>query len=152
MSVWSETVKIDAPIDVVFKTISTPELFKEAVPEITKVEFLSEQHFGVGTRFKETRLMKKREASTVLEVTEQENNSHIRMVSVAGGTTWDSTFSTEAEEDGVQLRLVMTAVPGNFLARITVRMIKGMLEKALKRDMEAVKAYCERLSSAASSV
>ncbi|GAB5418091.1 MAG: hypothetical protein Crog4KO_31710 [Crocinitomicaceae bacterium] len=146
MSVWSETIIIDAPIDRVFKTISTPDLFKEAIPEITAVEFLSEQHSGIGTKFKETRLMKKREASTVLEIMGQETNSYVRMVSKAGGTTWDSTFSTKAEEEGVQLRLVMTATPHNFLARITVRMIRGMLEKALSRDMLAVKEYCELMN------
>ena len=115
----------------------------EAVPHIKSVEFLSEKHSCPGTRFKETRLMGKREASTVLEITDQEKNSHIRMVSKAGGTTWDSTFSTESEVDGVQLRLVMTAIPTNFLARITNRMIKGMLERALKKDMLAIKEYCE---------
>ncbi len=143
MSVWSETVMIDAPIDLVFETISTPEKFMEAVPHIKSIEFLTKQRSGPGTRFKETRLMGKREASTVLQIMDQEKNSHIRMVSKAGGTTWDSTFSTEAEEDGVQLRLVMTAVPSNFLARMSIRMIKGMLEKSLKKDMLAVKEYCE---------
>jgi len=143
MSVWSETIMIDAPIDLVFETISTPEKFMEAVPHITSIEFLSEQRTGPGTRFKETRLMGKREASTVLEIAEEEKNSLIRMVSKAGGTTWDSTFSTESEKNGVQLRLVMTAIPSNFMARIMNRMIKGMLEKALKKDMLAIKEYCE---------
>lgn len=146
MSVWSETIIINAPIDLVFKTISTPEKFKEAVPKIVAVEFLSEQQSGVGTRFKETRVMNKREVSTVLEITEEETNSLIRMVSKAGGTTWDSTFSTETEKDGVQLRLVMTATPHNFLSRMTVGMIKKMLEKALKQDLLSIKEYCERMS------
>jgi uncharacterized membrane protein len=143
MSVWSETVMIDAPIELVFQTISTPEKFMEAVPHIKSVELLTEERSGPGTKFKETRLMGKRKASTVLEIAEEEKNSHIRMISKAGGATWDSTFSTEAEEDGVQLRLVMTAVPTNFLARISIRMIKGMIAKALKNDMLAIKEYCE---------
>lgn len=143
MSVWSETVMIDAPIDLVFETISTPEKFMEAVPHIISITFLSEQRTGAGTRFKETRMMGKREASTVLEIVEEQQNSHIRMISKAGGATWDSTFSTESEKEGVQLRLVMTAVPTNFLARMSIRMIKGMLEKALKKDLLAIKEYCE---------
>ncbi|MCR9172563.1 MAG: SRPBCC family protein [bacterium] len=143
MSVWSETILIDAPIDLVFETISSPEKFMEAVPQITSIEFLSEQRSGPGTQFKETRVMGKRKASTVLKVVDQERNSHIRMISNAGGTSWDSTFSTKAEKDGVQLRFVMTAVPSNFLARMSVRMIKGMISKALRNDMLAVKEYCE---------
>jgi len=145
MRIWSETVMINAPIDRVFETISTPEHFKKAVPQIIDIEFLSDQHTGIGTKFKETRLMNKRAVSTVLEIVSQETNAHIRMVSKAGGTIWDSTFSTEAEANGVQLRLVMTALPQNFLAKMTLGMLKKMLEKALKRDLEAVKAYCEHI-------
>lgn len=143
MSVWSETIQIDAPVEFVFNTISTPEVFMEAVPQITAVEFLSETRTGVGTRFKETRLMKKREASTELEITEQEENALIRMVSEAGGTTWDSIFTTEELEGKTHLTLVMTATPHNFLSRLTVKLIKKMLQKTLKKDMEAIKSYCE---------
>jgi len=143
MSVWSKTVMIDAPIDKVFEAVSTPEIFHKAVPQIIDIEYLTEQKTGIGTKFKETRIMNKRKASTVLEIVDQEKNSHIRMISNAAGTEWDSTFSTEEEEDGVQLRLVMTAVPNNFLARLTLKMMKGMVSTALEKDMDAIKNYCE---------
>lgn len=146
MSAWSKTVMIDAPIDMVFEVISNPELFKKAVPQIVDIEYLSEKRSGVGTRFRETRIMNKRKASTVLEIVDEGKNSHIQMVSEAGGTEWDSTFSTEEEEDGVELRLVMTAVPKNFLARMSVGMMRTMVGKALEKDMEAIKNYCEENS------
>jgi len=44
--------------------------FRKAVPGITSVEFLSETRSGVGTRFRETRVMNGREATVELEVTE----------------------------------------------------------------------------------
>jgi hypothetical protein len=56
---------------------------------------------------------------------------------------WDSTFSTEQEKDGVQLRLVMTASPKHFLAKMALGMMTKMVSKALEKDLEAVKRFCE---------
>jgi ribosome-associated toxin RatA of RatAB toxin-antitoxin module len=63
MSFSSVTRTIDAPIDVVFATVSDINNFSKAVPHITKVEFLSEQKTGVGARFEETREMHVRTGS-----------------------------------------------------------------------------------------
>ncbi|MDV6028883.1 MAG: SRPBCC family protein [Phycisphaera sp. RhM] len=64
------TRTIQAPLTVVFQTVSDVRNFRKAVPHITDVEFLSEQQHRVGTRFRETRLMKDREQSVELEVAE----------------------------------------------------------------------------------
>ena len=61
---------IDAPIEVVFNTIADINQFSQAVPRIVKVKIVSDVKSGVGTRFRETRVMKGREATTELEVTE----------------------------------------------------------------------------------
>ena len=50
------------------------------------------------TRFRETRVMKGREASTVLEVTEYESPRRIRLVSDEGGTIWDTVFTVAVKE------------------------------------------------------
>ena len=103
---------IDAPIEKVFDTVAHIENFSKAVPDIIKVEFLSDRHSGVGARFRETRRMGKREASTELEVTEFVQNDHIRFVSDAGGIIWDTVFTTTpASGGGVQLNMVMNAEP-----------------------------------------
>ena len=54
--------------------------------------FLSEVRTGVGTRFRETRLMHGKERSTELEVTEYVENERVRMVADTDGTVWDSVF------------------------------------------------------------
>lgn len=144
MKTFTTSVIINAPIEEVFKTISTPETFKESVPHILSVEFLSEQHSGIGTRFKETRMMGKREASTVLEISELVTNSSIRMVSKAGGSTWDSEFTVSEEPEGIRLQLEMKAIPHNLFARMMNSMIAKMLNKAIAEDLEHVKAYCEK--------
>ena len=64
MAQYAATRTIDAPPDRVFRTVAHIDHFREAVPHITNVEYLSETQTGVGTRFRETRVMRGREAST----------------------------------------------------------------------------------------
>ena len=139
------TRTIDAPVSAVFDIIADPVNYTKAVPQITKVEFLTEQNSGVGTRFRETREMRGREAATELEVTEYVKGERVRMVSDAGGTIWDSIFTVTPAEDGrgTKLDLVMEARPHRLLARLIVPISKGIVAKAIAGDMDAVKAYLE---------
>lgn len=137
------TRSINAPVSRVFQTLSRVEEFSQAVPGITNIEFLSEQHYGVGTRFKETRLMNGKEATTELEVRELVENERIRMVSDAGGTIWDTVFTVSTEDQETLMTMKMDARPYNALAKLFVPMILSMVAEAVNDDMDAVKKYCE---------
>ncbi len=137
--------KIKAPIGIVFKTLATIEEFSKAVPGIVDVEFLSETHYGVGTRFRETRMMNGKEAKASLEVTELVENEHLRIVSDEGGTIWDTIFGVKQQEDGiVEMTLQMDARPHNFFAKILTPMIINMVGSFVEKDMDSVKQYCEK--------
>ncbi len=136
--------RIDAPVDVVFRTVAHVERFSQAVPHILRVEFLSEVKSGVGARFRETRMMMGREASTELEVTEYVENERVRIVSEAGGALWDSVFTVARDGEETELKLVMDARPQSMRARMTLPLIIGTVRKAIEQDMDAVKAFCER--------
>jgi carbon monoxide dehydrogenase subunit G len=144
MSTTTVVRSIDAPIALVFKTVAEIENFRQAVPHITKVEFLSEQKVGVGARFRETRLMKGREASSELEVTSYVQDEHIRLVSDQGGTLWDTVFTVVELGGQVELKMVMEARAYKLAAKLFNPLIKGMIRKAIEQDMDAVKAHCER--------
>ena len=143
MAQYVATRTIAAPVDRVFATVAHIDRFQEAVPHITNVEFLTETRSGVGTRFRETRLMRGREASTELEVTEYVQDERVRLVSDGGGTVWDTVFTVQASGSGTELSMVMDARPYKLTARVVNPMISRMLTKALETDMDAVKAYCE---------
>ncbi len=134
---------IKASTATVFDTVAHIENFSKAMPHITKIEILSDVQKGQGTRFRETRLINGREASTELEVTEYAENERVRIVSDAGGTIWDTVF-TVAEADGAtDLTMVMEAKPYKVMSKLINPMIKGMVYKAIEKDMDAVKVYCE---------
>ncbi|MBO6585624.1 MAG: SRPBCC family protein [Gracilimonas sp.] len=143
MSTITVTKRIHAPKELVFKTVSDIKNFSKAVPDITNVEFLTEQDYGVGTKFRETRDMNGRKASTELEVTELVENAHIRIVSDTMGTIWDSLFTVEKKEDGTELTLIMDTKAYKLMSKIINPFMKGMMKKALEKDMDAVKNYCE---------
>lgn len=141
---------ISAPVADVFETVANIKSFSKAVPHITDVEFLTEQRSGVGTRFAETRVMRGRQATSILEVTEYVENERIRLVSDEGGTIWDTVFtvtaadSAEAQDGGTtQLHMVMDARPYKLSAKLFNPLMKGIIRKAIEGDMDAVKAYCE---------
>lgn len=134
---------IAAPLDLVFQTISDVRNFRDAVPHITRVEFLSDQQVGAGTRFRETRSTNGREQTVELEVAEYTENDRVRMISDAGGTIWDTLFTVSKETDKVSLEMQMDIKPHTLFARIVTPLIRGMVVKAVESDMDSVKLFCE---------
>jgi uncharacterized protein YndB with AHSA1/START domain len=142
----SMTRTIAAPPEHVFRTISDIREYRKVQPTIVDVEFLTPTHSGVGTRFRETRMMGKRRVSTVLEVAEYSPPTRVRMLSEAGGVLWDTIFTVapHANPGTTELTMVMEATPRNLLARLMMPMLKGMVTKAVAADLDVVKLGCER--------
>lgn len=142
------TRTITAPVDVVFRTIADIREFSKVIPEITNVEFLSAQQIGVGTRFRETRLMKGREMHTVLDVTEYVENDRIRMVADSHGTVWDTLFTvTSDQENSTTLQMVMNANSYKLFSRLMNWLMKGLIAKLVANDLDRVKTFCENPSA-----
>ena len=138
------TRRIKAPIERVFEGVAHIENFQKAVPDIVRVEFVSESRTGVGTRFRETRRMGSKEVTVELEVTDYVANESVRIVSDAGGTIWDTTFRVSSKGDGeVELAMEMEDKAYKLLARIFNPRIRPMVRKGVESDLDAVKAFCE---------
>lgn len=149
MSTTEVTVHVAAPVDDVFDCVAHIDNFSQVVDDIVDVEFLSEHKRGLGARFKETRKMGKKSATTTLKVTEYVENDRVRLVSDEGGTIWDTLFSVADDDGHTQLTVVMMARPYKTLARLMTPMIRGMIQKAITDDMHAVKAFCEARATSA---
>lgn len=135
---------INAPKSVVFETVSDIRNFSKAIPDIVDVAFLTDQKSGAGTRFIETRDFKGREVSTELEVTEYVKDAKVRIVSDSQGTVWDSVFIVQSREGKSELTLEMVAKPYTISARLMNLFLKRFIKKALSKDMDSVKEYCEQ--------
>ena len=140
---YSVSRSINAPIELVFSRISDVRKFSEVSEDILEIEFLSETTSGVGTRFRETRNMNGRTATTELELTEFVENERVRFVSDSGNTIWDTVMAVTADGEVTKLEMNMDARPYKFLARIMNVVIKPMVTKAVTKDMDGLKTWCE---------
>lgn len=135
---------IAAPADQVFAAVADVRQFSRAVENIERVEFVSDTRTGPGTRFRETRRLRGREATVELEITEFAPPERVRFLSEAGGVKWDTVFTVARARGGnTRLTMVMEATPLTLPARLMVPLMKGMVRKAIAADMDAVRAYCE---------
>ena len=134
---------IAAPLELVFTTVADITQFRQAIPHIVNVEFLSATRSGVGTRFRETRLMNGKEMPTELEVTEYVKNDRIRLVADSHGTIWDTLFTVRSDQGRTELTMVMEAKGYKLLAKIMNLLICRLVAKAVEQDMDSVKTFCE---------
>ena len=139
----SVTREIAAPVDVVFDAITNIERLPETNPDVVRVEFLGEQRSGVGTRFRETRAMGKKQMDTDLEIVELVPGEHARMVTDSHGTIWDTTFYTRPSAAGTELEIRMDARPHKLLTKILTPVMKGVFRKGMEKHSGNFATYCE---------
>ena len=104
---------------------------------------LSVRRSGVGTHFRETRLTNGKEPTTELEVTEYVENDRARMVANSHGTVWDTIFGVASENGNTISTMTMDAKAYKLLPRLVNPLVKGMIKKAVERDLDLVNSYCE---------
>ncbi len=136
---------VEAPPEEVFEVLAHIENFQHAVDDIVNVKILTETQRGLGTVFEETRKMGGREAKTEMEVVEYAPPTRLRIVSRPDvmGTTWDSLFTITPDGPHSRLVLEMEATAEKFLPRIMNSLFAVMIRKAVTKDMESLKRYCE---------
>ena len=144
MTKISITRIINAPLEEIFKAVSDVQAMPDVVPDVTKTEFISEIKTGVGTQFRETRKMGRKDSITELEITEYVKNEHVRMVADSHGTVWDSVFTVKVVPGRSELTLMMDAKGSWFLPRLMNFLMQRLYKKGLEKHMTAVKTYCEK--------
>ena len=98
---------------------------------------------GLGTRFRQSRVMNGRETTMDFAVTEYVENERIRIVNETHGTEWDSLFTFAAAPGATTLQLVMDARASRPLTRLLLPLVCLLVRKAVAKDIDAVKAWCE---------
>lgn len=128
-----------------FPVVADIREYSKVQPQIVDVQFLTPKQGGVGTRFRETRMMGGRRVSTELEVTEHVENQRVRLVAESGGTVWDTVFDLRPAGAGrTELTMVIDARAQNLLARLAAPLLMGMVRKGVQADIDRVKDHCEK--------
>lgn len=145
------SLMVDASLGTVFRAVSDLDHFSKAVPQIDRIEIVSDSTAGVGTRFRETRLVGGRETASELEVAELVENERVRYVSDTFGTRWTSTFTVAPAGDRTSLTMAIEGRPYRLLSRLATPLMRFLTARGVAADMKGIKRYAEGLERSAAS-
>jgi carbon monoxide dehydrogenase subunit G len=153
MPAVSVNCHIDAPVERVFALASDFPNLAETVEGITKIEMLTDGPMGIGTRYRETRIMFKRECTEEMEITEFRPNEGYVLIADSHGCIYRSEFTFLPEDGGTKITMAFDAQAHGFLAKLMLplsKLMMGTMVKCVQRDLDCLKARAEREATAAS--
>ncbi len=138
--------RVEAPIDRVFDVFSDIPRAHEMVDQIVRIEMLTDGPVGVGTRWRETRMVFKHEATEVMEVTAFEPRRSYTVGCRSCGCEYESTWRFEPEGDATLVEFEMAYRPVTVLAKLMSplgRLMAPMMKKCFEKDFQALKTVAE---------
>lgn len=142
--IYSE--RFNAPISVVFEAFSDFSGAADRIEGIVAVEMLTDGPVGLGTRFKETRIIFGREATEEMEVTEFGMNEKLTVSANSCGSHFKTMFRFQAAGDQTDVNVEMHIQPLTWLAKLMWPigfLMKGTMTKMIIADFDQTKAWCE---------
>jgi hypothetical protein len=146
------TRRVEAPPATVFALFSDFENAAGRVTAIKKIELLTPGPVGVGTRFRETRVVFGREATEEMEVTAFEPGRHYALTARSCGAEYRSGLHFRPDGSGTVVEASFEARPLTLLARLLsplTALMSGVLKKCLEGDVEDLKKIAEGAASPA---
>lgn len=139
---------VAAPPAEVFARASDFSRAAEVVSGITRVEMLTPGTVGLGTKFRETRVMFGKEANEVMEVVEWQPARRYALGALSCGTKYHSAFDFAPVDGGTEVTMTFRAEPQTLTAKLmgaVMRpMMAGMVRKCVAQDLLDIKKACER--------
>jgi carbon monoxide dehydrogenase subunit G len=151
MPTVTATTHIAAPVSEVFALFTDLEGLPSRIKAITKIEKLTTGPVDVGTRFRETRIMFKKEATEEMEFTAFEPNRSYTLTANSCGCLYTSVHRFEPDANGTRVTVDFTAKAQSFMAKLFTPvsyLMKGMLRKCLQGDLDAMKTAAEATAKA----
>lgn len=141
------TEHIRAPREQVFAKLIDYENFPDFISAITSVELLTEGEIGVGTRFRETRVMFGKEASEEMEIVEFERPSRLVYTAASHGCRYRSTHELVEKNGGTELSLHFEGKGISFVGKLMSGLMGWMMSsacrKAIAKDFSDLKRALE---------
>lgn len=139
MAGFKRSIIIDRPVEQVFDFAANLDNASKFMPNVTKIEMLTEGGMKPGAKFRETRLMNGKERSAVIEITEHDR-PHVhgaRSAMMGMSASYTFRFSPAGAGTRIDMEAVVT---GNFLWWLFLGMMARMLEKEDGEYLDRVKA------------
>ena len=137
---------IEAPREVVFDTALDLHSAAENIRGIQKIEVLTDGPVGLGTRFRETRIMFKKEATEVMEITVFERPARYVFAAESHGAKYLTSYDLVQEGSGTKVVLVFRSDPQTFMAKVLGVIFSVMIKacmKEIEKDLDDLKSAAE---------
>ena len=131
--------KVNAPSDSVFEVFSDLRSAADRISGITKLEVVTDGPVGVGTRFRETRVMFKRECTEEMEITGFEPGRSYTVHCESCGAVYDSTFRFTPDGPATRVEVEFNCRPVSFFAKIMSplsALMMGPMKRCIDKDLE----------------
>lgn len=141
---------VAAPRDLVFATYTDLERAAERIAGIERVEVLTDGPVGVGTRFKETRVMFKKETTEEMEVTAFDSPGSYTLEADSCGAHFKTDHDFTEKDGGTQVTLELTSRANSFGAKLLSPvgfLFAGSMKKMIQKDLDQMKAFIEERAS-----
>jgi carbon monoxide dehydrogenase subunit G len=126
----------------VFDFITTPDNAPRVVPSVKSMVKLTEGPIGVGTRYRETRLMHGKEAHAELEVAAYEPGQTYAMRNLTEGIETVYRYSFHPEAGGTRVDLACELKAGG-LKKLMLPMVVSILKKEDGNHLQGLKKALE---------
>ena len=148
--------RVDGDPEQVFRALTDPRLAHSWMPGLVRIDRLDVEHMDnldeplrVGSRFRETRMVFRKEATEEFEVTELVPPTRLGLrVDGSKGSSRRGEFlfryTLAPESDGTSLTLDGEIRGLNPLSSILARVFAGSYRKACARDLEALGSWLRR--------
>ena len=138
---------VKAPIEKVFSVYTDISKTADRIPAIEKIEILSDGPFGEGTRWRETRVIMKKEATEEMWVTGFNPPHSYNVEAESCGTKYHTVVSFKPEHGGTTVAWDFTGTPQTMGAKILGAifgvLMKGTMKKMMLGDLNALRDVCE---------
>jgi len=151
MSSLTVSTQVAASVEQTFEVFTDIGKASDRIPTITSIKVMSDGPFGEGTRWRETRMMFKKEATEEMWVTGFEPPNRYTVEANSHGMLYQTLFEFTPESGGTRVRWTFNGTPQTLVTKVTAPilglMFNGMMKKCLKGDLEALRDACEGLNA-----
>ena len=139
--------QIKADNDKVFQAFTDLSNLEHNVEAIKGIEILTDGEIGIGTKFKETRVMFGQESSETMEITEYRPFEYFREEAKSGGMHYVTEWRFDGNENETMVSITFSATPTTFSARLmnlVFILLAGSMKKAFLKDMADLRKVLEK--------
>jgi len=147
MAEAKSSMHIDAPQQQVWDAVTDLHNAADRIEGIAKMEVLTDGPVGKGTRFRETRIMFRKEATEEMEITEWDPPNAYTTECSSHGCHYTSVIRCVPDGNGTRVEMSLDAKPltagAKVMSTLLGWMMKGACAKAFAKDLEDIKQYVE---------